>query len=43
MNDLSTDVEESMHGERNERLVAFWEDEGFVTGTSSRPSRAPVI
>ncbi len=34
MNDVGTGVEESMYGERNERLVGFWKDEGFVTRTS---------
>jgi 2-polyprenyl-3-methyl-5-hydroxy-6-metoxy-1,4-benzoquinol methylase len=32
MNDTGTDAEEAMYAERNERLVAFWEDEGFVSG-----------
>jgi cyclopropane fatty-acyl-phospholipid synthase-like methyltransferase len=34
MNDVDTDAEESIYAERNERLVALWEDRGFVTGTS---------
>jgi cyclopropane fatty-acyl-phospholipid synthase-like methyltransferase len=34
MNDVDTEAEESIYAERNERLVAFWEDKGFVTGTS---------
>ncbi len=34
VNDVDTDAEESMYAERDERLVAFWQDTGFVTGTS---------
>jgi len=34
MNDVDTDAEESIYAERNERLVAFWEDEGFLAETS---------
>ena len=31
MHAVHTDAAESMYAERNERLVAFWEDRRFVT------------
>jgi 2-polyprenyl-3-methyl-5-hydroxy-6-metoxy-1,4-benzoquinol methylase len=34
MHAVHTDAAESMYAERNERLVAFWEDRRFVTGNS---------
>ena len=34
MHAVHTDAAESMYAERNERLVAFWEDRRFVTGSS---------
>jgi trans-aconitate methyltransferase len=34
MNDVDTDAEESRYAERNERLVAFWEDKGFLARAS---------
>jgi 2-polyprenyl-3-methyl-5-hydroxy-6-metoxy-1,4-benzoquinol methylase len=34
MDEADTDFEESMYAERNERLIAFWEDRRFVTGGS---------
>jgi 2-polyprenyl-3-methyl-5-hydroxy-6-metoxy-1,4-benzoquinol methylase len=34
MDEADTDFEESMYAERNERLVAFWEERQLVTGGS---------
>ena len=34
MDEVNADFEESMYAERNERLVAFWEERKFVTGSS---------
>jgi 2-polyprenyl-3-methyl-5-hydroxy-6-metoxy-1,4-benzoquinol methylase len=34
MDEANTDFEESMYAERNERLVAFWEERQLVTGGS---------
>ncbi len=34
MHAVDTDSKESLYAERNERLVAFWEDRRFVTGDS---------
>jgi SAM-dependent methyltransferase len=34
MHELGTDLEESIYAERNDHLVAFWEDRQFVTGDS---------